>query len=336
VEIKGGPPSPDQAEGLGACMPAPRLGEEVRRWLSCAESMAAAGREAAAALQGTAQGRVDLGKGAGGDNTLAIDRACEDAILRVLAAHAPAPYSLVTEEAGICEEQGTPWRVVIDPLDGSLNAKRGLEPFCASIAVAQGKSLGDVRVAHIADYMRPHAFTAVRGEGLLQRVAPAAMSGQKEAGRALRGDACTYAVWVPEAARFRSQAVEVMLLEAGRPDRHHFRYQELAVLGDDNPSHSPHLRVRQIGSLALALCYVATGTADILVAAVGARSVDIAAGLLILEEAGGGAATLSGDDLCGQPLDLDKRSPFVAWRAGLDSDRLLMHVRTLEDSLRGS
>ncbi len=96
---------------------------------------------------------------------------------------------------------------------------------------------------------------------------------------------------------------------------------------------SRDMRVRQIGSLALSLCYVAVGIADVLVAAVRSRSVDIAAGLLILDEAGGGAATLSGDDIRLQPLDLEKRCAFVAWRAGLDGAEIIKRARSLESAL---
>jgi fructose-1,6-bisphosphatase/inositol monophosphatase family enzyme len=141
---------------------------------------------------------------------------------------------------------------------------------------------------------------------------------------------------VPEAldgSRLEHDSVEVVLLEAGRPDGHHFRYDDLGAMGDVNGS--PDMRVRQIGSLALSLCYVAIGIADILVAAVRSRSVDIAAGLLILEEAGGGVATLSGAGLSRQPLDLQKRCAFVAWRAGLNGAEIVRHAQALETALAG-
>jgi fructose-1,6-bisphosphatase/inositol monophosphatase family enzyme len=93
------------------------------------------------------------------------------------------------------------------------------------------------------------------------------------------------------------------------------------------------MRVRQIGSLALSLCYVAVGVADVLVAAVRSRSVDVAAGLAILREAGGGAAALSGEDIRTQPLDLEKRCAFVAWRAGLDGAEIIRRAKHLESAL---
>jgi myo-inositol-1(or 4)-monophosphatase len=292
------------------------LAEDEKRWLVCALRMAEAGAFAAAPLQGTVAGRVGLGQGAGGDRTMEIDRACEEAILRTLKEHAPAPYRVVSEESGSGGDEGATWRVVLDPLDGSLNAKRGLEPFCVSIAVADGPKLADVRVAHIQDYLRPHSFTAVKGAGVLD-----VRTGLDPTDALL------------DSSRFERQLVEVVLLEAGRPDRHHFRYHDLSILG--GVGRSRDLRVRQIGSLALSLCYVAMGVADVLVAAVRSRSVDIAAGLAILAEAGGGAATLSGDDIGLQPLDLEKRCAFVAWRAGLDGEEIVRRARRLETALLG-
>jgi myo-inositol-1(or 4)-monophosphatase len=286
-----------------------------QKWLHCAARMAEAGRAAALPLYGTAAARSTLGRGAGGDETLEIDRACERAILGVLDSEAPSPHVLVSEEAGIAGPLDAPWRVVIDPLDGSLNAKRGLEPFGASIAVASGSALRDVRVAYVEDYTRARAYAALKQGGLLE----AGTTSEAGLGPATEG--------LADPERFSRRAVELVFLEASRPDGHRFAYADLNALGGTGPSES--MRIRQIGSLALSLCYVAVGVADILFAAVNARSVDIAAGLLILAEAGGRAAALDGDDLLGQPLDLKKRSPFVAWRAGLDGREIVDRCRGL-------
>jgi myo-inositol-1(or 4)-monophosphatase len=272
--------------------------------------MASAGKEAIQPHHGRASGRVVLGQGAGGDRTLELDRACEEAIQRVLDAKAPFPYRLISEESGISGAADAKWLVVVDPVDGSLNAKRGLAPFCVSIAMAAGPTMGDVRVGHVEDYLRPNVFSAIKGSGLITAGEPGA---------------------VLDPQRFESDLVEIILLEAGRPDRHHFQFHDLSAMGAIG--RSPDLRVRQIGSLALALCYVATGVADILVAAVRSRSVDLAAGLLILTEAGGGVATLAGDAIWDQPLDLEKRCAFVAWRAGLDGAEIVARARGLREAL---
>lgn len=278
--------------------------QDLVRWQACAAAMAQAGKAAAQPLYGKAAARVPLGVGAGGDETMEIDRACESAIREVLAVEAPGPYRLVSEEAGMVGPEDAPWCVVVDPVDGSLNAKHGLQPFGASIAVARGGKLADVVVGHIEDYVRPQAFAAAEGAGVVP---------------------------VGESHRFESGVVELLLLEAGRPDRHHFQYQDLSTVAGSG--HSRDMRVRQIGSIALSLCYLATGAADVLLAAVGARSVDVAAGFRILAESGGGVAALDGSDVWAQPLDLEKRSPFIAWRAGLDGPKLASRAEGLYSSL---
>jgi myo-inositol-1(or 4)-monophosphatase len=302
------PTTPDSAER--DTLPTGSMSEADARWLSCAEQMASAGKDAIQPLFGRAPGRVALGRGAGGDRTLELDRVCEEAIQEVLAARAPFPCRLVSEEAGISGPSDAEWLVVVDPVDGSLNAKRGLSPFCVSIGVADGPTMGDVRVGYIEDYLRPNVFSAVKGSGVLSAGEPRVTL---------------------DPQRFKDDLVEVILLEAGRPDRHHFRFHDLSAMGA--VGRSQDMRVRQIGSLALALCYVATGAADILVAAVRSRSVDLAAGLVILTEAGGGAATLAGDTMWDQPLDLEKRCAFVAWRAGLDGDEIVARARGLREGL---
>jgi myo-inositol-1(or 4)-monophosphatase len=291
--------------------PSRALTTDEERWLSCAVHMARAGKEAALPLYGTAQGRTVLGQGAGGDQTLELDRACESAIHEVLRREAPAPYRLVSEESGITGPEDAPWTVVVDPLDGSLNAKRGLEPFGASIAISRGGTLGDVSVGYVEDYTRARSFAAVRGAGLVP----------------------TGSVLV-DPRRFESQTVELVLFEAGRPDRHGFEYRDLSLI--ESSERSQDMRIRQIGSLALSLCLVATGVADVLVAAVRSRSVDLAGGLLVLREAGGGVFTFGDLDIFKQPLDLEKRCAFVAWRAGLDEDDVEARALRLGVKLLGA
>ncbi len=319
------------ARGRSLCIP-DEGGEHMRSvsdeqaWLSCAVRMADAGRIAATPLYGTEAGRLELGQGAGGDRTLEIDRACEAAMIAVLEAEAPGPYRLIAEESGMSGPDDAPWTVVVDPLDGSLNAKRGLEPFCVSIAVADGPRLNDVRVAYIEDYLRPRSFAAMKGHGLFTMASA-------QGGLSRTGDRSLAPLRL-DGSRFTDASVELVLLEAGRPDRHSFRYEDLGQLGVEGRSRD--MRVRQIGSLALSLCHVAVGVGDVLVAAVRSRAVDIAAGLLVLGEAGGGAVVLGGGDVLRQPLDLEKRCGFFAWRAGLDGEALRRRAHHLEAVLTGN
>jgi myo-inositol-1(or 4)-monophosphatase len=81
-----------------------------------------------------------VGSGKGGDETTAIDAAAERAILARFAGL--DGLTIVSEEAGVIGDGAT--FVVIDPIDGSLNAKRGIGFFALSIAVASGPTLGGV------------------------------------------------------------------------------------------------------------------------------------------------------------------------------------------------
>jgi myo-inositol-1(or 4)-monophosphatase len=209
---------------------------------------------------------------------------------------------VVSEEEGVIPGPQGSALVIIDPVDGSLNAKRGLPPYCAAFALGRGGTLADIELGYVADYSRAGVHAAVKGAGF---VSSPPLTGV---------GAC-------------DAQVEVVLLEAGRPHGHTFAYSDLARLAGE--SAGLEMRIRQIGSLALCLCHLSSGAADVLFAPVPSRSVDIAGGLLMVAESGGGAASLDGSNLHAQPLDLAKRAPFVAWRRGLDSERVIHAARTI-------
>ncbi|MGH2715684.1 MAG: inositol monophosphatase family protein, partial [Thermoleophilaceae bacterium] len=137
-------------------------------WLGLCRRAAHAAREAVSELESTAERSVPQGEGEGGDTTLAVDRAAEDAVLASLEAFG-VPLLAISEERGEVSlnggsEDGSV-RVVIDPVDGSMNAKRGLPFACVSIAVACGPRMGDVEVGYVAELDPPRDWWAVRGEG---------------------------------------------------------------------------------------------------------------------------------------------------------------------------
>src|SRR5690606_21320803 len=107
-----------------------------------------------------------VGRGEGGDSTTAIDRAAEDVVVRELEALAAegAAFRLVSEELGerLYNGGGTT-TVLVDPVDGSLNAKRGLPFHCLSVAVADGTTVGDVRFGAVHDLSSGEAWVAERG-----------------------------------------------------------------------------------------------------------------------------------------------------------------------------
>jgi fructose-1,6-bisphosphatase/inositol monophosphatase family enzyme len=169
------------------------------------------------------------------------------------------------------------------------------------VAIADGPTLAHVRLGYIEDYTRGEAYLGVRraGTAATRRLEPA-----REA-----------------------EEVELILLEAGRPDRHHFDFGKVARLAPKGSKTG--LRVRQIGSLALAICHVAIGVADVVLTPVPSRAVDVAGALLLVREAGGGASSLDGRDLWSQPLDLARRSPLLAWRRGIDGEALLPRAQSV-------
>src|SRR5207244_5835047 len=88
-----------------------------------------------------------VGAGMGGDETTAIDAAAERAILARF--EGLDGLTIVSEEVGVIGAGET--FVVIDPIDGSLNAKRGIGFFALSIAVASGSTMADVDCGCVHD-----------------------------------------------------------------------------------------------------------------------------------------------------------------------------------------
>src|SRR5213076_3326858 len=102
-----------------------------------------------------------VGAGEGGDETTAIDQAAEDVIL---ARVREAAGAVVSEEVGRVGGDALPL-VVVDPIDGSLNAKRGIPFFSVSIAVAEGETMDDIVFGFVHDFGSHEEWTARRGEG---------------------------------------------------------------------------------------------------------------------------------------------------------------------------
>ena len=106
-----------------------------------------------------------LRAGEGGDDTTAIDAAAEDAVVARLEA-LEADFLLVSEELGErAFGSGGPTRVVVDPIDGSVNAKRGIPFFSLSLAVADGPTMGDVTFGYVYDFGAREEWVAERGRG---------------------------------------------------------------------------------------------------------------------------------------------------------------------------
>ncbi len=259
-------------------------------WLSLCRRAADGVRAALADHPGAEDRARTTGRGEGGDLALAIDRAAEDVVFAELEALG-APLTAVSEERGhVAIAGGGPAHVVVDPIDGSLNAKRRIPFHCLSIAVASGATMEEVEFGYIAELGKG---TGIGREWWAEAGAGARLDGEPLAVSQRTDD---------------SLALEVLSVEAVDPRTVAATAESLAATG----AH----RLRALGSIALSLCLVAGGHADAMATLAPCRSVDAAAGQLIVREAGGVAIfpdAHDGDDRT--PLALSMRSRVMAaWR----------------------
>ena len=189
-----------------------------------------------------------VGQGLGGDETTAIDKAAEDAILARL--RAIDDLTIVSEEVGRLGSGSTV--VVVDPIDGSLNAKRAIPFFAVTIAVAHGETMGDVDFGYVYDFGTGEEWVAQRGAGATLNGAPLGGVRPKD-------------------------TIEILAFEATRTD---------LIAADAPKVVDLAYRLRIMGSLALSLCQLASGRVDAVCSLKGARSVDIAAAQLLVRELG--------------------------------------------------
>ncbi len=249
-------------------------------WLGICRRVVAAQRDVFERTPGIAARTVYEGVGKGGDRTLAIDRLCEDAVFAELdeLAASGASFVAVSEERGeICFGSGGTARVVVDPIDGSLNARRTLPSHSLSVAVASGPSMADVEFGYVYDFGAGEEFTARRGAGARLGNEPIRVAAD-------------------------SARLEVLGVESAEPEWASPALEALA---------GQVYRLRVVGSIAITVSYVAAGRFDGMLSLRPCRSVDAAAAQLIVTEAGGEVAF--GDLPRNEAeLGLDARYPIAA------------------------
>ena len=219
---------------------------------------------AAAAVAGTKSNTKDL--------VTAVDLACQAAVERAVAAALPAhavlgeesvaPGSAASAAALASALAAAPeWLWVVDPLDGTTNFAHGLPLSVVSIGVARR---GVVQVAVVFDPYRDELFSAVRGRGAALNGAPLRVAPAADLGQAL------FSVGFHS-----SEAVGATMMRGAAALLRRVR------------------GIRNLGSAALHLAYVAAGRltgfweADL-------NSWDLAAGVLLITEAGGRVTDMRG------------------------------------------
>lgn len=233
----------------------------------CLKTAITAAHAAAAILQSYALRRNDLiiNKKAKNDLVSQADREAEAAIIEILQAHTPE-FGIVAEESGGASGAVATWYV--DPLDGTTNFLHGIPHYAVSIALVAhaGTVIGEDRpmaqdtpvIAVVYDPNREELFTAMHGVG----------------------------AWLNEyrVSCSHTQSLDEALLATGLPFRDFSFYdQYLPTL--ETAMHGT-LGVRRMGSAALDLAWVACGRYDGYWE-MGLAPWDVAAGTLIVREAGG-------------------------------------------------
>jgi myo-inositol-1(or 4)-monophosphatase len=258
-------------------------------WLGAARRAAAAMSEMLADRPTIAERVVETGeRGEGGDRTLEIDAAAERAVFTELERLRDdgARFTVVSEERGEVDFGDPGVIVVVDPIDGSMNAKRGMPHHALSIAVAEGPTMGDVVFGFVYDIGPGEEWVAWRGRGAEldgHRLDPSLGERRMDDGK-----------------------LELVGIESADP-RWVLRSAEELVA-------TTH-RLRALGTIASSLCQVAAARLDGMVTLRRCRAVDAAAAQLIVREAGGHVAFTAFDDPLGAPLDLEPHSPVVAARS---------------------
>ena len=218
-----------------------------------------------------------LGRGADGAPSSRLDRVAEAVVLERLEKEG-ARVNVLSEEAGFVDRGGDTL-LVLDPVDGTHNALRGVPAYSVSLALGHAR-LGDVQEGLVRDLVSGATYRAVAGRGATLDGAPIRV-------RAFDPRDILFSVYLGSNAG--EDAVRVA---------------------------SKARRVRHIGAASLDLCLVARGAADMYFMhsreeRLKLRACDIAAGTLIVREAGGQVLDLAGRQL-DIPLTADAHTDLIA------------------------
>lgn len=221
------------------------------------------------------------GIGAGGDPKKHIDLEAERVLVETLADH-NLSFTLISEETGVRSFGSNPaYYVTADPIDGTTNTLRGLPFSCTSIAISKIPRLDTIEAAAIADLFHDATYLAQKNQGAY----------------------CNEREIIPALTESLDEAVIGL-------DFNTYKVVELSAKLNSLLTATKHLR--HLGANALELCYVADGTTDAFIDLRGKlRTTDIAAAVLIIQEAGAKITTLQNTTLKNQ-LDPKETVSFIA------------------------
>jgi myo-inositol-1(or 4)-monophosphatase len=238
-------------------------------------------------LIGTAEGNKKFGRGAGGDISRRIDLDAEKAVINTLQRHNFNP-TIIGEECGMI--QGKDGFLIMDAIDGTMNASRGIPFYCCSLAYSIDFRLSSVVDAAVIDLSIGDIYYASKEKG-------AFLNGDRIcAGRSKIGNNSI------SEQDFQQDIVIGMNISGVSEDT----FNRLSKLI------SRSIHTRHFGANALELCYFARGLMDAYIDFRGKiRATDMAAAYLIVKEAGAKIYSDNGSELESE-LGVDRTMSFMA------------------------
>jgi len=248
-------------------------------WLDLFSQIGRGVRSVVLPLSGTEAGRAPLSVGAGGDTTIEIDRVAEAVVFSELAglAERGERFSVLSEEAGHRSFGAEYPLVLVDPVDGSLNAKQGVPLFGLMLAVLDGPTVADTYGGLVLNLNTGEEWRAIRKQGAWRGGRPLTPMNRADNAR-----------------------IELLGLESTP--------RSITVA---RPLVERSNKIRILGSMALSIALTSAGGFDVFCAPIPMRVFDMAASLLLLGEAGGVATNTKGEALGRLRCDLDSRSTLL-------------------------
>lgn len=244
-------------------------------------------------LLGTEEAAKKSERGAGGDITMHLDTIAENVIIKSLEKK-NVDLLLISEEIGeryIGDEEKAKKnqvKLIIDPLDGSNNAVRGVPYSSVSIAYAVGTRMNDISKGVVLNLNTKDIYWAESGKGAFLNNSKIQVSDLDISQQ------CFFELNLPMNNLMKNLEKLSSLIRR-------------------------FYRIRILGSCALTLCQIASGSMEAFINLRKTnRLVDVAAGMLILNEAGGKFFSLEGTKI-NQELSIETKFPFIACNLKLES-----------------
>jgi myo-inositol-1(or 4)-monophosphatase len=278
--------------------------EYHNKWTKLLKNAAFEALKAIKPLIGTLEGKKKHSRGAGGDVTAEIDKVAENVILEFLEKQTTEPFVLISEEIG--EYYWDPKSqqrvtnsdltrnscstIIIDPIDGSNNAMRGIPFSCISLALASGPLFSDIKIGVILNIATGDIYIAEKNHGAFLNDRQIHCSNQDQL----------------------SKSIISTDFDGANPNNGlTFLHEEII---------REVYRIRILGACALELCLIAQGALDLYLGHLNkTRIVDVAAGIIIVQEAGGFVIDHQGNSLNTQKFSLSQRYSLIAGTSNVKS-----------------